>query len=165
MNEVDRINKQLEVTPLDTLKEYAKGDIVEFPPFTEGQPFVARIKRPSLMMLMKTGKIPNALLNTANQLFVGDTSRGKFDESFYKETMGVIEAVAEASFVEPTWTDLKDAGIELTDEQYTFLFNYTQKGIQALEPFREEPEGPRSDQSSESLHGEAKRDDGDRKSI
>lgn len=136
MMDEERITKQLEVTPLTTLKEYAKGELVEFPPFAEGQPFVARIKRPSMMVLMKTGKIPNALLSTANALFSGDMKDSTVDEDFYKDVLGVIEAVAEASFVSPTWKELQKAGIELTDDQYTFLFNYTQKGVKALDPFR-----------------------------
>lgn len=138
MSEAREINKQLEVTPITTLKEYAKGELVEFPPFAEGQPFVARIKRPSMMVLMKTGKIPNSLMMTANALFTGDNSKSAMDEDFYREVLGIIEVIAEASFIEPSWKELQGEKIELTDEQYTFLFNYTQKGIKALEPFRGE---------------------------
>ena len=141
MSEAREINKQLEVTPITTLKEYAKGELVEFPPFAEGQSFVARVKRPSMMVLMKTGKIPNSLMMTANALFTGDNSKSAMDEDFYREVLGVIEVIAEASLVEPPWKELQDEGIELTDDQYTFLFNYTQKGIKALEPFRGEQPG------------------------
>ncbi|MEY8296431.1 MAG: hypothetical protein ACLRJC_00575 [Emergencia timonensis] len=141
MSEAREINKQLEVTPITTLKEYAKGELVEFPPFAEGQSFVARVKRPSMMVLMKTGKIPNSLMMTANALFTGDNSKSAMDEDFYREVLGVIEVIAEASLVEPSWKELQDEGIELTDDQYTFLFNYTQKGIKALEPFRGEQPG------------------------
>ena len=141
MSEAREIHKQLEVTPITTLKEYAKGELVEFPPFAEGQSFVARVKRPSMMVLMKTGKIPNSLMMTANALFTGDNSKSAMDEDFYREVLGVIEVIAEASLVEPSWKELQDEGIELTDDQYTFLFNYTQKGIKALEPFRGEQPG------------------------
>ena len=141
MSEAREIHKQLEVTPITTLKEYAKGELVEFPPFAEGQSFVARVKRPSMMVLMKTGKIPNSLMMTANALFTGDNSKSAMDEDFYREVLGVIEVIAEASLVDPSWKELQDEGIELTDDQYTFLFNYTQKGIKALEPFRGEQPG------------------------
>ena len=141
MSDARELNKQLEVTPITTLKEYAKGELVEFPPFAEGQSFVARVKRPSMMVLMKTGKIPNSLMMTANALFTGDNSKSAMDEDFYREVLGVIEVIAEASLVEPSWKELQDEGIELTDDQYTFLFNYTQKGIKALEPFRGEQPG------------------------
>lgn len=142
----ERINRQLQVTPLTTLKEYAKGELVEFPPFAEGQPFVARIKRPSMMVLMKTGKIPNQLMTTANSLFGGTPLDGKDDAEVYKEVLGIIEVIAEASFIEPSWQDLTDAGLTLTDDQYTFLFNYTQKGVKALEPFRGEQQDTGSNQ-------------------
>ncbi len=129
-----KIEKQLKVTPLTDLVEYAKGEIVELPPFHDGAPFVARLKRPSMMMLMKTGKIPNSLLLTANSLFAGDNSNSKIEDEYYSEVLDVIEILAEASFVEPLWSDLQEAGVELTDEQYTFLFNYTQSGVKAVEP-------------------------------
>lgn len=132
-----RVAQQLEITPITTLKEYSGGEIVEFPPFSENMPFVAKIKRPSMMVLMKTGKIPNSLLSAANALFSGELKTDE-DRELYREVLGVIEVLAEASFVEPTWGEIKDAGIELTDEQYTFLFNYIQRGVKALAPFRRE---------------------------
>lgn len=131
----DEINRQLKVTPIYELEKYAKGEVVEFPPFAENQPFVAKVKRPSMMVLMKTGKIPNSLLATANSIFSGNSNNTE-DEDFYKEMLDILDVIAEASFVEPTWRELKEANIELTDEQYTFLFNYTQRGVRALAPFR-----------------------------
>ena len=55
-----------EITSLTALEQYAQGQIVELPGFGDGQPFVARLRRPSLMVLIKSGKVPNALLATAN---------------------------------------------------------------------------------------------------
>lgn len=133
-NKRKEIDKQLRVTPLDDLKKYSYGELVELPPFFEGAPFVARLKRPSLMAMMKSGKIPNELLITANALFTGDTSDSKIDEDYYSQALEVIEILADASFVEPTWEEIKEAGIELTDEQFIFLFNYTQKGVNAVKP-------------------------------
>ena len=130
------INNQLKVTPLYELEQYAKGEIVEFPSFAENQPFVAKVRRPSMMVLMKTGKIPNSLLATANALFSGNSERN-LDDDYFKDMLDILDVIAEASFVEPTWHELKEAGIELTDEQYTFLFNYSQRGVRALEPFRQ----------------------------
>lgn len=53
-----------QITSLQNLKTYTKGQIVELPPFAEGMPFVARLKRPSMLALVKSGKIPNELLVT-----------------------------------------------------------------------------------------------------
>ena len=60
------------VTSIEELKQYSNGTVVELPCFAEGQPFVARLKRPSLLGMVKQGKIPNTLLVRANELFVQD---------------------------------------------------------------------------------------------
>lgn len=127
----------MDITSLDALQEYGRGAIVQLPSFAEGQPFVARLRRPSMMALAKSGKIPNALLTTANSLFI----KGGVDaanESVMQDVLSVVDVLCTAAFVEPTYEQIKDAGVELTDEQYMFIFNYTQQGIKALQPFRGE---------------------------
>lgn len=129
--------KSMELTSLESLQEYARGAIVQLPPFAEGQPFVARLRRPSMMALAKSGKIPNALLSTANSLFI----KGGVDaanESVMQDVLSVVDVLCAAAFVEPTYEQIQDAGVELTDEQYMFIFNYTQQGIKALQSFRGE---------------------------
>lgn len=132
-------NENLQVTSLQDLTLYARGEVVELPPFAEGQPFVARLRRPSIMGLVKRGKIPNALLQKANELFSGGVA-GAFDEQneeSLKDLFDLMDTICDASFVEPTYEQIKGAGIELTDEQYMFVFNYSQRGVQALESFRQ----------------------------
>lgn len=124
------------ITSLADLKKYSKGVVVEFPPFGEGQPFVARIKRPSLMKLAVEGKIPNELLTKANELFASDGSGINPRESNMMQNIkAVIDIIAEASFIEPTYSEIKE-NVELTDDQMMFLFNYTQQGVKALSDFR-----------------------------
>lgn len=130
----------LKITSFEDLQTYAKGDIVELPPFAQDRPFVARLTRPSMMELVKRGKIPNALLKSANELFSGGIT-GAFDEDkedALSQLFEVIDVICEASFVEPTYQQIKDSGIKLTDEQLMFIFNYSQAGIKALESFRSE---------------------------
>ncbi len=127
----------MDITSLDSLKEYGRGAIVQLPSFAEGQPFVARLRRPSMMALAKSGKIPNALLTTANSLFI----KGGVDaanESVMQDVLSVVDVLCAAAFVEPTYEQIQNAGVGLTDEQYMFIFNYTQQGIKALQPFRGE---------------------------
>lgn len=125
----------MDITSLAQLTKYAEGQVVELPSFAEGQPFVARIRRPSILALAKSGKIPNTLLKTANGLFTGN-SKDMAKESYLKDVFDVLDVVCEACFLEPTYRELQDAGIELTDDQYMFIFNYTQTGVMALDSFR-----------------------------
>lgn len=133
-------NQNLQITSIEQLKKYNTGQLVELPPFADDQPFVARLKRPSMMGLVKKGQIPNELLNSANSLFEkgpqGVIQKGTFDEEAMTKLFDIIDVICEASFIEPTYQQLKEAGIELTDDQYMFVFNYSQNGVQALDSFR-----------------------------
>lgn len=128
---------ELQATSLETLKAYTQGQLVELPPFAENQPFIARLKRPSLLMLAKGGRIPNELLTSASQLFA-DNSRSTKSADMVIQMNDVFETICEASFVSPTYTELKEISIELTDEQKMFVFNYAQNGVRALASFRTE---------------------------
>lgn len=139
------MENELKVTSINELKNYAKGDIVELPEFGNGQKFIARLKRPSMMNLVKCGKIPNSLLQSASSLFdkgpsgtlnskqfgINDLSQDAMSQMF-----DVIDIICEASFVEPTYSQIKEAGIELTDEQLLFIFSYSQTGVKQLDSFR-----------------------------
>lgn len=127
----------LKPTSLEEIAEYSRGQIVELPPFAEGMPFVARLRRPSMMALAKAGKIPNMLLDRANKIFFpSNGTTPKLDKDSLAQTFEVIEVICDAAFVEPSYSKLKKLGIELTDDQYMFIFNYTQRGVSALGSFR-----------------------------
>ena len=126
------------VTSIEQLKEYANGQLVELPPFAEGQPFVVRMKRPSIMVLVKTGKVPNRLITMANQLFLGNKKMDEKNAKLLPEMFEVFDAIVESSLVEPKYSEIKEAGIELTDDQLMAIFNYTQSGVKALERFHNE---------------------------
>ena len=122
----------MDITSLAQLTKYTEGQIVELPSFAEGQPFVARLRRPSMLALAKSGKIPNTLLNTANDLFMGNSGKNKLKEDYLKDVFEVLDVICNACFMEPTYAQLQEAGVELTDDQYMFIFNYTQTGVKAL---------------------------------
>lgn len=127
------------VTDISQLKVYMEGKVVKLPDFAEGQEFYARLKRPSLLTMIKEGRIPNTLMNSANDLFVAGTStmvENVDNEDKMKEIFEVIDVLCEATFVAPKYSEMKEAGITLTDEQYMFIFAYTQEGVKALENFR-----------------------------
>ena len=86
-------NKILNITSIADLQSYAGGSVIELPPFAQGQPFVARLRRPSLLMLMKNGKIPNTLLAKATQLFDGNTEEIFENDNAMSEVFDVMELV------------------------------------------------------------------------
>lgn len=122
-------NKPISVTTLDSLKQYAQGTIVELPPFAEGKPFVAKLNRPSLMAMAASGKIPDILMAAATKMFFNRADDASVDLS---EWYSVMEIFADACLVEPTYAQVKEAGISLTDEQLIAIFNYGQAGTKAI---------------------------------
>lgn len=143
---------ELKITPIDQWKAMSSGELVELPPFRTGEQLVARLRRPSMMDMAASGKIPNTLLRSANSLF-GDKFKEELSENddAMKDAFDLINILADSIFAEPTWSELKDAGIRLTDEQYMFIFNYTQVGNQKLEPFREEQGNTQPDSNGDNV--------------
>lgn len=130
-------SKPTRATSIVELKSYMDGELVELPPFADGQRFVARLRRPSLLKLIKHGQIPNSLVTMASEMFAnGAGAMDPSDDASLKELFDVIDAIASASFVEPTYDELVENDIELTDEQLLALFNYTQNGVKGLQQFR-----------------------------
>ena len=129
----------MNITTLADLQSYAKGTVVRFPDFAEGQPFVARVRRPSMLVLAKQGKIPNTLLTAAGELFSkGGAGMDADNENMLSDVYGICEVIARASLVQPTYDEIQQAGMELSDDQIMAIFNYTQNGVKALESFRKE---------------------------
>lgn len=129
----------MNITSITDLHKYASGTIVRFPDFAEGQPFVARVRRPSMLVLAKSGKIPNALLTTAGELFAkGGASLDVDDKNMLSNFYDTCRIICEAALIQPTLADIESAGLYLSDDQLMAIFNYTQTGVRALESFRKE---------------------------
>lgn len=117
--------------------------LVDIQGFEPGEYFTVRLRAVSLLTLVKTGKIPNALLSEATKLFTSSKdSSGKIDEAALLSNldgtdgvMQIIDSVVESAMVEPTYNEVKDF---ITDAQKMEIFNWTQGGIDALKSFREE---------------------------
>ena len=133
------VKEEVKVTSIEQLKQDASGELVELPKFKNNSEFVARLRRPSLLKLVRSGKIPNTLLTKTNELFI-ESGKGfdTDDTKLLDELFEVLEIIASETFVEPKYEDIVNAGIELTDEQLMFLFTYSQQGVQDLETFRTE---------------------------
>lgn len=132
--------KNLKITSINELKNVANGELVELPGFTADTTFVARLKRPSLLVMAKAGKIPNSLLSQVNVLFTGGIStsmeKSEKNNKALIDLYDVMEIICKESFVEPTYDELVENGITLTDQQIIAIFMYTQRGVKSLENFR-----------------------------
>lgn len=132
--------EERKVCTIEDLKRVFDGEIVDLPGFSAEMPvFTVRLRRPSLMGMVKNGKIPNDLLVEANKLFTkgtaGTMTSNIADPDAMKNMFALLDTLCEASFVEPKYKDLQANGIELTDEQLLAVFNYTQNGVDALKQF------------------------------
>ena len=126
----------LKVTSIEEILAYKDGVIIELPGFVPDKPFFARVKRPSLMALASSGKIPNSLMSQATDIFAkGANAMVGTNSTVIKDVYDVVKIVCSAALVEPSMKQLNDNGIELTDEQLMAIFSYTQEGIKALERF------------------------------
>ena len=148
-------DNNVKVTSINALKGYMKGSLVRLPDFGPGQEFYAKLTRPSLLAMVKSGRIPNALLQSASDLFAEGASSFITNRDQMKDLFEVMDVLCEATFVEPTYKELQEAGITLTDEQLMFVFSYTQNGVDALQPFREEPTNIVGYPNGEAVSGEA----------
>ena len=101
------------------------GDTVEF-----------ELKRPSILALAASGAIANPLMKTARKLFYSGVSP---DGGDLAEEGRVLLEIARAALVKPSFDELEEAGIELTDEQLIAIFQFTQLGAKALDRFRQLP--------------------------
>jgi hypothetical protein len=148
INNVDGVSKVINsaveekptITTLADLQTYAEGKVVKFPDFAEGQPLVARVRRPSLLVLAKTGKIPNSLLSSASDLFMngggGMQTDNEDNVNLLADMYDICVIIAESCLITPTVEEINNSGMVLTDEQLMAIFNYSQEGVKALESFR-----------------------------
>lgn len=131
---------ELKVTSIEELlKMGACGELVELPPFAENSKFIAKLRKPSLLGIVKAGKVPNELLVEANKLFANGAqgiTRDTLNPEMMNNMCDLLDIVCEEAFVEPKFEELKNAGIELTDSQRLAVFSYTQSGVESLKSFR-----------------------------
>lgn len=129
----------------EKLTELAKGTEIELPGFAAKETISVRIRRPSLMLLASEGKIPNSLLASVEELF----EKGDKNTVPFKERGEIFRIVAMASLVSPSWEELQSAGVNLTDLQLLYIYNFSQTGVDTLRRFREK-------QRTEKLSGHGK---------
>lgn len=131
----------MQVTSLEQLKNIKTTTIVELPQFEDGTPFVAELKKPNMLSLMAAGKIPNSLLNIASDMFQKGRTQQVIDNALedansMKELFSLLNVLAKATLVKPSYSELQNAGIELNEQQLSAILSFAQGGVKALERFR-----------------------------
>ncbi|MCD3254338.1 esterase [Clostridium botulinum] len=142
--------EQLQVTSIEDLKKIGQGQTIQLSPFfPDGEPFIARLKRPNILNLLSKGKIPNKLVHAVDSLiFKGKDDHADKKESSKEEQVKeiaemseLLTLIAKDALLEPTLQQLQEVGLELTDSQTMEIFKFTQEGVKTLEPFRKDDEG------------------------
>lgn len=110
--------------------------IIEIDGFEPGEKIAVRIKPASLLNLMMSGKLPNNLLGTVNELFEQKDNTQAMqlfeqDENKIKDIMEIIDLVCEQSLVEPTFEEIKDV---ITDVQKMQIMGEAQGNVTAAIP-------------------------------
>jgi hypothetical protein len=122
--------ESMKVTSTDDLQKVRNtfsGEVVELPPFDDGQRFIAKLKRIPLLELAKSGVIPNPLLGAVQEIYEG---RQRADIKKYAE---VLDIVCSKALIEPAYDEVKDI---LIDAQKVAILAYSQHGVAGLLPFR-----------------------------
>ena len=131
--------------------------------FVPGEPFIVKLRRPSLMRLAQEGEIPNQLLGSAAKLFSDGATRLMKEGEGFKELSRAVLLLAKAALVEPSYDDLQAAGIELTDAQLMDIYLYTQQGVRVLDGFREKQKSEPNPKPVNGAEQRTKRDHGNRR--
>ena len=110
--------------------------IIEIDGFEPGEKIEVRIKPASLINLMVSGKLPNDLLATVEELFnKGDDLKNQdvFAQGAdkVKEIMGLIDLICDQSLVEPLFGEIKDV---ITDNQKMQIMGAAQGNVKAAIP-------------------------------
>lgn len=134
---------ELKITNVNEIKEYFEGEIVELAPFENGKPFVARVRVPSLVEIYRLGKIPNTLIVEVKKYF--DTLEKdennnvaiNFADKRARSLMNLALKMADVVLIEPSMKELRGAKIRLSDMQLLSIYNYVDKKVSEMIPFRD----------------------------
>lgn len=143
-----------QVTSLTAIKQASQGEVVELSPFPDGTAFVARLRKPNIMSLIRYGKIPNellGLLTSVNEKKAPASKDAQSDVVGLKQSLELQEVFCKSCLVEPSWSDIEACGGGLTDTQIAEIALYAQGGIEALKSFREQSRNNSNSDDSKSV--------------
>lgn len=134
-------------TSIEELKKVSAVE-TDLPPFSDGTPFKAVLKKASIINMARDGKIPNPLMKTLMKVIGMDEKTDsknedekiEIQEVFNNEddvmkSLDFMMLVVENSLVTPTYKQIKECGVSLTDQQIFAIFSYALGDIDLLSKF------------------------------
>lgn len=99
--------------------------IIAISGFEPGELIEVRVKPVNMISLMATGKVPNTLITTINELFEGQqpeqiNNTVINDEKAMQSVLQLMDCICEECLVEPRYCEIKDL---LSDQQKTDIMN------------------------------------------
>lgn len=136
--------EQLKPISLEELKKIKTTEVINLGPFMGGVDLIAEVKRPDLLDLITSGKMPNTVLKAAIGMFNGnnkDTAEmmlkaDQGDLDSLKKLTGLLDVLVKNCLITPSLEDIKSCGLELNMDQKMNILMYTQGGMKQLEDFR-----------------------------
>lgn len=129
-------SSRLAPTSLEELKKVnvCGEEVIELPPFVDGTPFRAKVRRPDILRMAEEGMIPNPLSAAVDELMDVNATVAR---TSITERATVLQIVAKASLVDPTYEDVERiTGRPPDHAQLMALWSYVLNGVNALIPFR-----------------------------
>lgn len=127
------------VTNLEQLKNINQE--VELPPFADGTPLIAKVKRTSLINMVCDGRIPNPLVKVVLSMFDGNKGENASSENKNIsddekiDSFKFMMAIVKDCLIEPTYQQITECGLELTDNQIMAIFSYAMGNANNLVKF------------------------------
>lgn len=130
------------VTSIDEIKKATAPEEVVLSGWGNGTEFYCRLKRPTFYAIAAGGQVPNPLLSTMEGLFTAALKTGETDKQ--KEAQCLMH-IARCAMVEPSFAELENNGIALTDRQLLEIYAYALQGVSGLRSFRRNVGGGAAD--------------------
>ena len=123
----------LKAITIEELKK-VKTQIIQISDFSGEGTFNVEVRRPSLLTSATSGNIPNELIGDVNDLFFGKKEEKDIEMSKLKE---IYDGIVKATLVSPSFEELVENDIQLTEVQIGELYKYVVGGVKELKYFRE----------------------------
>ena len=122
------------IVDLKAMAEKYAPQVYEIHSWEPGEMMEVRLTRPSLYNMARMGLVPNPLMGAMQAMFSADPKR--VDAVDAKKQGDCVIAMAKYALVEPTYQQITDAGLTLTDQQLTDIYMFALGGAAALAAFR-----------------------------